>query len=76
MKKTRKLVLHRETLHSLELRGVAGGGPGTWGLNCTQQGGSDWCNEGTYGDCGNSLENCSAENYCETGGACSTSDSC
>jgi len=70
MKKSRKLVLNRETLHGLELRGVAGAV--TLGIRCQ----TDTTNE-TYGWCGgNTMENCSAINYCATGGACSTSGSC
>lgn len=71
MKKTRKLVLSRETLHSLELRGVAGGAL-TFGL----------CGEGTgtrtTGE-SNSVYGCYTattvtvdcqSSQCSTGGAC------
>jgi hypothetical protein len=70
MKKSRKLILHRETLHSMELRGVAGGVPGSLN-NCTDicLTAPD-CNENTYGYCPNTYENCSRAPYCATGGAC------
>jgi hypothetical protein len=68
MKKNRKLVLHRETLHGLELRGVAGAAL-TVSLRC-QTGSGTTTNGDTYGYCPNTLENCSAVNYCQTGGAC------
>jgi len=75
MKKSRKLVLHRETLHGLELRNASGAA-----LTITRlcQGGtkSDLCNGDTYGYCPNTYENCSAIDYCATGGACTTGGSC
>jgi hypothetical protein len=77
MKKSRKLVLHRETLHALELRGVAGAVlTPTLGLYC--QGGikTQLCNGDTYGYCPNTMENCSAPGFCETGGAACTGASC
>jgi hypothetical protein len=74
MKKTRKLLLHRETLHGLELRGVAGAAL-TY-VRCGTGAHTNLCGGDTYGNCGNTYENCSAENYCGTGGACSTSGSC
>ena len=71
MKKNRKLVLNRETLHSLELRGVAGGGL-SYGL----------CGEGTgtqttgasnsVNGCTTASNNCQSSN-CTTGGACTVS---
>ena len=78
MKKSRKLVLSRETLHSLELRGVAGGAL-TYGL-CTEGTGT-----ATTGQ-SNSVYGCTTagtgyttgyDTYqgCTTGGACS-GDSC
>ena len=79
MKKSRKLVLHRETLHSMELRGVAGGDHTTFHPSqictniCPR---TRYCDDGTYNGCPNTMENCSADTYCETGGACSTSGSC
>jgi len=75
MKKSRKLLLHRETLHGLELRGVAGAAL-TVTLRCDGGTRTTVCNEDTYGYCGNTMENCSAAGYCGTGGACSTSGSC
>lgn len=74
MKKARKLILHRETLHTMELRGVAGAA--SIAPTCTQQGATRLCNEGSYGDCPLTFEVCSADTYCATGGACSTSGSC
>jgi hypothetical protein len=77
MKKSRKLVLHRETLHGLELRAVAGAL--TLSLRCQTGGGgtgSSLCNGDTYGYCPNTMENCSAVNFCQTGGACTTGGSC
>jgi len=66
MKKTRKLILSRETLHSLELRNVAGGqslGP------CGELGGTtvdtNKSNTGSYTTGNNTYA------YCGTGGACS-----
>jgi hypothetical protein len=76
MKKSRKLVLHRETLHTMELRAVAGAVFGPTMTPLCGGGASRWCNEGSYGECPNTLENCSAAGYCQTGGACSTSGSC
>lgn len=70
MKRNRaKLVLHRETLHSLEnLRHAVGGA--SLAL-CGEGGGTRYCEGGgTYGICGNTYENCS--NTCATGGACTT----
>ena len=64
-KKARKLFLNRETLHSLELRGVGGGVyPSVAG--CTDPG-TRTCDGGTYSICLNTYENCSAD-YCTTGG--------
>ena len=70
MKKTRKLVLSRETLHSLELRNVAGAG--SYAVCTTLAGTTKTTNDSnpwtyttgydTYNDCG-------------TGGACS-GDTC
>jgi len=77
MKKSRKLVLHRETLHAMELRGVAGGTlEPTMNPRCNL-GPSVWCNEGTYGECttNNTYEFCSHD-YCQTGGACTTGVTC
>ena len=71
MKKSRKLVLHRETLHALELRGVAGGdhtGPHPT-MICPR---TRYCDDGTYNSCPNTMENCSAADYCETGGGCTS----
>ena len=74
MKKSRKLVLSRETLHSLELRGVAGGAL-TYGL-CTEGTGT-----ATTGQ-SNSVYGCTTattatvdcqSSYCSTGGACTVS---
>lgn len=74
MKKNRKLVLNRETLHSLELRGVAGGGL-SYGL----------CGEGTgtaTTGASNSVLGCTVattvtndcqSSNCTTGGACTVS---
>jgi hypothetical protein len=77
MKKSRKLVLHRETLHGLELRDVAGAViTRTISLRCQTGGGSNLCNGDTYGDCPNTMENCSAIDFCATGGACTTGGSC
>ena len=72
-KNARKLVLHRETLHSLELRGVSGGA--TAGPVCNTMmpcgtGGTGTC-DNTYDTCQATLFGCS--NYCATGGACTTS---
>ena len=72
MKKNRKLVLHRETLHGLELRGVAGAAL-TISLRCQGGGGTTTTGGDTYGYCPNTMENCSAANYCQTGGACTLS---
>lgn len=73
MKKNRKLVLHRETLHGLELRGVSGAV--TYSLRC--QTGSGTTTDGdTYGYCPNTMENCSAVNFCQTGGTACTNQSC
>lgn len=74
MKKSRKLVLHRETLHAMELRGVAGAAFGPTMTPLCGGGASRWCNEGSYGDCPQTYEVCSQA--CTTGGACSTSGSC
>lgn len=77
MKKNRKLVLHRETLHTMELRGIAGAviGP-TLGLYCQTSVKTVLCNGDTYGYCPNTMENCSAVNYCQTGGTACTNQSC
>ncbi|HYC92889.1 MAG TPA: hypothetical protein VEO54_27015 [Thermoanaerobaculia bacterium] len=77
MKKSRKLILHRETLHSMELRGVAGAdfAPSQYCTTACQR--TTVCDgEETYGYCPNTYENCSVQPYCQTGGACSTSGSC
>lgn len=74
MKKSRKLVLHRETLHTMELRGVAGGLLAPTMTPRCGLGHTAWCNEGSYGDCPGTYEVCS--DGCTTGGACSTSGSC
>ena len=76
MKKSRKLVLHRETLHSMDLRGVAGGIERTMATRacsnpCIQ---SRYCEEGTYDGCPNTYENCSYT--CTSGGACTLEGSC
>lgn len=76
MKKTRKLVLHRETLHSMDLRGVAGGLERTLATRacsnpCIQ---TRYCDTGTYDGCPNTYENCS--NTCTSGGACTLEGSC
>ena len=75
--KKRKLILHRETLHAMDLRGVAGGtviSGNRCSVPCLR---TVYCNEGSYDTCtANSYENCSAYASCETGGACSTADSC
>ena len=76
MKKTRKLTLNRETLHSLDLLNVAGAGSyavcgtlaGTTKDTNTSNGGS-----GTYGGTGYTCDTagvCSDD--CSTGGACTT----
>ncbi len=76
MKKSRKLVLHRETLHAMDLRGVAGGYTNTLATRacsdpCIQ---SRKCDDGTYNGCLNTYENCS--NGCTSGGACTLEGSC
>jgi hypothetical protein len=68
MKKSRKLILSRETLHSLELRGVAGGalsyGPCGGGTGTSTTGESNSVNGcDTFGALCQSRR-------CETGGAC------
>jgi hypothetical protein len=75
MKKTRKLVLHRETLHGLELRSVAGAAL-TVTIRCDGGTRTTVCNEDTYGYCLDTYEACSGVNYCQTGGACTTGGSC
>jgi hypothetical protein len=71
MKKTRKLVLSRETLHSLELRSVAGAAL-SYGL-CTEGTGTRTTGES------NSVFGCTLvttntvdcqSSHCSTGGAC------
>ena len=75
MKKSRKLVLHRETLHSMELRGVAGGYTSVAGNVCsTPCLRTRYCDEGTYDGCPNTYENCSYT--CTSGGACTLPGSC
>lgn len=73
-KHARKLVLNRETLHRLEiLRNAVGGYTTDFRTNHTAC--SQCCNEGTYGECLKTYEDCSLA-YCETGGACSSSCVC
>lgn len=73
MKKTRKLLLNRETLHSLELRDVAGAGSyavcGTLaGTTKTTSASNSWT---SYGDTGFTCETAGAcSDGCTTGGAC------
>lgn len=71
MKKSRKLVLSRETLHSLELRGVAGGA--SLAVCTTLQGttsNTNTSNTGTY------TTGYDTYAYCTTGGACSVGEPC
>lgn len=67
-KKERKLVLNRETLRSLDLRGVAGGGASL--ALCGGGTGTMYCDSGSYGLCVDSQLNCS--NGCTSGGACTS----
>jgi hypothetical protein len=67
--KKRKLILHRETLHAMDLRGVAGGAIISGNRCTTPCLRTVYCDQGSYDTCtANTLENCS--NLCETGGAC------
>lgn len=71
MKKTRKLILNRETLHSLELRNVAGGA--SLAVCGTLQGttvNTNTSNTGSYTTGYNTY------NHCTTGGACSVGEEC
>jgi hypothetical protein len=74
MKKTRKLILTRETLHSLELGGVAGGAL-TYGL-CTEGTGTRTTGESNSNfGCTTATTvtvNCQSSE-CATGGACTVS---
>jgi len=75
MKKTRKLVLNRETLHSMELRSVAGAGSiavCTTLAGTTQTTGAS----NTYVSWGPGCTGYTSDDSCTTGGACSTSGSC
>ena len=75
MKKSRKLVLHRETLHSMDLRGVAGGYTTQATRACSNPClNTRECDTGTYDGCQNTYENCS--NTCTSGGACTLEGSC
>jgi natural product precursor len=69
MKKNRKLVLNRETLHSLELRRVAGG----WGQSLALCGGGTGTattnTSNTVNGCYTNTVDCQSS-YCTTGGAC------
>jgi len=76
MKKSRKLVLNRETLHSLELRNVAGAASlavcttlqGTTVTSNTSNTGSYTTGYDTYNDCTTGGA-CSGES-CSCGGTC------
>lgn len=76
MKKTRKLILSRETLHSLELRNVAGGGSfavcGTL-AGTTQTTGAS--NTVTYTTGYDTYNACTTGGAC-SGGTCSCGESC
>lgn len=75
MKKSRKLVLHRETLHSMDLSGVAGGYTSVATRVCSNPCiESRYCDGSTYGYCPNTYENCSYT--CTSGGACTLEGSC
>jgi len=72
MKKTRKLVLNRETLHSLELRGVAGAG--SYAVCTTLQTTTRETNtSNTYTGTGITCDTAGVcSDGCTTGGACTT----
>ena len=74
MKKSRKLVLNRETLHSLDLRNVAGGGSyavcGTLARTTVTTNTSNTSDTG-YGTTGYTCDTYGAcSDDCTTGGAC------
>ena len=74
MKKNRKLVLHRETLHSLELRNVAGAASiavcGTLAGTTVNTNTSNTSHTG-YGNSGYTCDTYGAcSDGCTTGGAC------
>jgi len=72
MKKSRKLVLNRETLHSLDLRGVAGAG--SYAVCTTLAGTTRETNtSNTYGGTGYTCDTAGVcSDGCSTGGACTT----
>lgn len=76
MKKTRKLVLNRETLHSLELRNVAGGaslGPCGTFAGTTQD--TNTSNTDSYTTGYGTYNNCTTGGAC-SGGTCSCGGTC
>jgi hypothetical protein len=76
MKKTRKLILSRETLHSLELRNVAGGvsfGPcGTLAGTTVD---TNRSNTDSYTTGNGTYNNCTTGGAC-SGGTCSCGGTC
>jgi hypothetical protein len=75
MKKNRKLVLNRETLHSLELRNVAGGWGQSLGL-CGETTGTATTNtSNSVNGCNSVGANCQSA-VCTSGGACTVDTAC
>ena len=76
MKKTRKLILSRETLHSLELRNVAGGASlGACGTFAGTTVDTNTSNTDSYTTGYDTYNACTTGGAC-SGGSCSCGESC